>query len=171
MDEAACPSAMAPRDRARSCGATAVACSGDHVGDGGTDADHRGVLLTSDLVLGADHDAPPDYQFVDIQALLPLSDGSVWVLDRWGSIVMMQSSVRRFDAQGRFMGYVSSMGDGPGEFRILQGLAELSDGRVLLRDQRRHELLNLFSADGVLDEVVRMEHGFAAVATGGGHGR
>jgi hypothetical protein len=147
-------------------GLSAYACSGDRVGGSGSDADHLGVPLSSELVLGADYDAPPEYQLAEVRDLLPLSDGSVWVLDRWGPVEMMQFSIRRFDAQGRFTGFVSSMGDGPGEFRIPQALVELSDGRVLLRDQRRPERLTIFSADGVLDEEVRTEHGFAPAVNG-----
>jgi hypothetical protein len=141
---------------------SAWACSGDRAGGSGTDADHRGVLLSSDLVLGADHDAPPEYQFSGIRRLLPHSDGSLWVLDSWGPFDM-QSSIRRFDAHGTFLGYVSSGGGGPGEFLIPQSLVELSDGRVLLTDQRRPNRLTVFSADGVVDEEIRTEHGFTPV--------
>lgn len=102
------------------------------------------IQVTLELTVGG-AEGPGEYVFHSIGDILPAADGSVWVVD--GDIWSGTPSIRRYDSSGRFLGHVGQFGDGPGEYREPSALAELPDGRVVVRDMRaRH--MPVYRPDG-----------------------
>jgi hypothetical protein len=118
------------------------------------DADKRAAYtrvatLSPEVTIGA-IDGAPEYLFGSILDVLPARDGKVWVLDGSGTI-RGPFRLRQFDAEGTFLREVGRPGGGPGEFEHPSALAEISDGRVVLRDASRPDHLLVYSADGSTD--------------------
>jgi hypothetical protein len=106
------------------------------------------VILNEDLSLGV-LDGSPEYMFDQISSILPTSNGEVLVLD--GGIPIGVPMLRRYDSNGAYLGSVAGRGDGPGEFQHPYALAELRDGRVLLRDAQLTNRISIYALDGTLD--------------------
>ncbi len=102
--------------------------------------------LTLEVTIGAE-DGEPEYLFSSIMDVLPAQDGTVWVLD--GTI--LARTIRQFDSEGIFLREVGRRGGGPGEFGLPSALAQLTDGRVVLRDASRPDHLLVYHADGSPD--------------------
>jgi hypothetical protein len=90
-----------------------------------------GGTLVADLSIGSET-AGPDYQFTQITSVLAAKDGSVWVLE--DDLEHRVIQLRRYSATGAYLGTVGRRGEGPGEFITPTGIAQLPDGRVLVRD-------------------------------------
>lgn len=126
-----------------------VACGDKASGPTSRAATPVASSLESDLTIGAELDAPPEYQFVAVETVLELDDGSFWVIDGSDN----EAEIRRYGPDGQFAGMVSRYGNGPGEFRRPRSLAELPDGRVVLNDQLVPVRLTVFDRDGGLSEI------------------
>jgi hypothetical protein len=87
---------------------------------------------------GADHE-----MFGQIQMLTTdPRDGSVYIYDR------QVPALRKYDAEGRYIGTFGRQGGGPGEYENADsGLGVLSDGRVVLRDPGNARF-TVYAADG-----------------------
>jgi hypothetical protein len=105
----------------------------------------RGATLVQEIQIGDMNGADP-YLFTTISNAIVANDGTIWILEaagRGGS----PPSVRQFDAQGKFIRYVGRRGAGPGEYTSPNGIAQLPDGRVVVRDQSQSRL-NVYTPDG-----------------------
>ena len=113
--------------------------------------------LVLELSIGDDFEADPEYQFSRINSILIASDGTIWVVDitegAFGGIGRGTPLLRQYDGEGTFVRQVAREGDGPGEYRQPEGLVELSDGRVAVRDLAPPGKVVLFTADGQLSET------------------
>lgn len=90
--------------------------------------------------------------FGSVSSLLGLPDGGVLVKDAQGPRVL------RFSSTGTLLFGLGGVGDGPGEFRDICGLAYLPDGSFLLRDGRKGLLV--FGPDGSLTSEQRTPGGY-----------
>jgi hypothetical protein len=88
--------------------------------------------LVEELSIGAE-DKGVEYQLTFIRALMPARDGSIWVLNETG-LRANGSTIRRYDATGKFLRTVAIFGEGPGEISMPSAIAQMPDGRVLVRD-------------------------------------
>lgn len=103
--------------------------------------------LTAGISIGADSSGGPDYLFASISELLITSTGDVWIIDGSGGEVK-DPQIRVFSRAGKFLRRVGRHGEGPGEYMIPSGLAELKDGRIVVRDDRQPSKIEVFSAEG-----------------------
>jgi hypothetical protein len=85
---------------------------------------------------------PAEYLFSRISQLTVLRDGSLIIVDGTGTT----QAVRQYDAAGRYLRTIGRVGDGPGEYQMVTGVAELPDGRIVMADRARR--LNVYSATG-----------------------
>jgi hypothetical protein len=99
----------------------------------------------TELTLGS-ADGREDDAFSSIMDLVVHHDGSLWVLD--GGVFGAQPMIRRFADDGRLLGRVGGLGEGPGEFRNPYAMALLSDGGVIVRDHMAANRLNVYAGDG-----------------------
>jgi hypothetical protein len=106
------------------------------------------AALELEWAIGENLEAVADYQFASIAGLLPTSQGIVWVIDGAGS--GHTPLIRQFDSSGAFIRQVGGQGMGPGEYLAPQGLAELHDGRIVMRDQQIPHRLTVYHPDGSL---------------------
>jgi hypothetical protein len=109
----------------------------------------NGATLVKEVTIGDDSGAP-EFTFTKITDVLLAKDGSVWLVDIARPDTFSRgnkSYVRQYDARGRYVRLIGGMGQGPGEYAAPSGLAQLSDGRVVLRDTRLNRI-NVYRADG-----------------------
>jgi len=85
----------------------------------------------------------------DVTAVLPWDDGSVFVASR------SDASVRRFAADGSFLGSFGRPGDGPGEFRRITAVGRAGD-RIWVLDGATSRF-TFFTPEGELLESRRVE--------------
>jgi len=128
-----------------------AACTSDRateslIGDASPEAE-----LVLEWAIGDRIDASEEYQFASIGSLLPTVDGTVWVAD--GTDLGQTPLIREFDYDGSFIRQVGRQGMGPGEYLAPQGLAQLQDGRVVVRDARIPSRLTVYNPDGSLAET------------------
>lgn len=69
-------------------------------------------------------------------------DSTILVVD-----ARIAKAIFRFDFQGRYLGRMSNLGNGPAEFLSLQGLAKLPNGTFALFDPRRQRIV-IFDESG-----------------------
>src|SRR5688572_27021186 len=113
-------------------------------------ARYRGVAtLVPEVRIGM-VDGPPEYLFGGPSRILALRSGSIAVIDWAGDLG--DPIVRRYDAQGKFLGNLGRVGEGPGEYRGPTGLAEMPDGRIVLSDPRLRRV-TLYAPTGAVDTV------------------
>ncbi len=125
-------------------------CSGDRAGSTTGDTEAVRVLpVTQGVVVGAEIDADSHTQFTDVLDVRPMVDGGFWVID--GSATRR---IRRFDAQGNWLGEVSREGGGPGEFSNPDRLVQLPDGRVAVLDPGMPGRVQIFGLDGSWSETL-----------------
>ena len=102
---------------------------------------HPGVAtLVEELSIGV-ADGAEEYMLGEIADIALGPDGSIFVLDRQVPVV------RHYDARGQFIRNIGRRGDGPGEFRLVSGIAMTHDGRLLLWDTGNWRI-NVYSATG-----------------------
>jgi hypothetical protein len=87
----------------------------------------------------------PNGGFGSFGDVLWANDGHIWVAE--GGIVG-PPALYLFDSTGRFVRQVARSGSGPGEYQAPRGLAQIPDGRVLVRDGRLANRLNVYHSDG-----------------------
>ena len=85
------------------------------------------ATMVAELSVG-ETEGDPHYLFGDVTSLAVAPDGTIYVLDR------QSTDVRAFDPSGMWMRALGRRGEGPGELKQPDGVAVLSDGRVLVRD-------------------------------------
>lgn len=107
-----------------------------------------GATLVAEVTIGGGN-ASDEYLFDGIRALLAAKDGSIWVAD--GKFPFGPFMVRQFDASGKFLRNIGRKGDGPGEWQYPFALAQMPDGRVILRDDQAGKPLTLYKPDGKFD--------------------
>jgi hypothetical protein len=113
-------------------------------------ARHPGAArLVPELTIGT-VDGRGEYWFAVIQSVLVARDGSVWVAEG-GMPFEGPPQVRQYDSAGRFVRHVFRRGRGPGEYEVPRGLAQLADGRVVLRDLALTNRINVYGPDGRYD--------------------
>ncbi len=87
-------------------------------------------------------DAPSD-RLVEV---LPMLDGSVWILD-W---LEEESRIRRFDAEGLPIDEVGSSGFEVGQHLVPEQLGRLADGRVVMVDPGMVGRFTIYNPDGTV---------------------
>jgi hypothetical protein len=83
-----------------------------------------GGILVEDVSIG-ERDGPAEYIFSYVAAAVAARDGTVWLLDRSGTL-----GIRQYDSLGRYIRSISRQGLGPGEFQQPTSIAQLPDGRL-----------------------------------------
>jgi hypothetical protein len=107
-----------------------------------------GTLVKEYTIGGGGPDQPSEYRLSGVLDIIATTDGNLWLLQsgrRDASGTNTDASLRLYDAQGKFLRSAGGGGGGGGEFQDPRGLAQLRDGRVLLRDGPR---INVYSPDG-----------------------
>ena len=104
--------------------------------------------LVTEVTIGAP-DGAEEYLFTSIRNLLVASGSIVWVLD--GPLMSGTTMLRQFDSEGSYLRHVGRQGAGPGEFEFPHGLAQLLDGRVLLRHGGETNRINVYLPSGSPD--------------------
>ncbi len=89
-----------------------------------------------------------EYLFGDVTSVAGDGRGVLYVADR------IDSSVRAFDADGAFLGWVGRKGEGPGEFFWPFDVLMAEDGVLQVRDARRVTSFARRSASDVADSAV-----------------
>jgi len=95
--------------------------------------------LVEELRIGA-VDGPDHLMFGRVGAVATRSNGEILVLDQ------QANALRRFGADGSYLGTISRAGSGPGEYRGVAGLAVLADDRLVMHDFGNHRF-NIYDAD------------------------
>ncbi len=113
----------------------------------------RMIELIRELVIGADPGVP-EYEFAAIGSMALTRAGTVFVSASDGSEVR----IRRYDHQGRYQGLVGRSGAGPGEYRVIAGMAVVGDTLVAVYD-RGNGRVALFDTAGVYRGAFRVPGG------------
>jgi len=98
------------------------------------------VELIKELAVGQ-VDGPPEYAFGRIQALAATRAGSFFVFDA------SDTQIRRYNAQGVFLGKVGRSGAGPGEYRYASAMATHGDSLLLVYDPSNARI-SIFDTSG-----------------------
>jgi hypothetical protein len=88
----------------------------------------------------------PD-DFASVANLVRHTDGTIWVVADGGT---REVELRLYDARGLFVRSLSRFGRGPGESVNPSGLAQLPDGRVIMRDLELNRV-SVYKPGGALD--------------------
>lgn len=94
----------------------------------------------------------PAYELYGVTAALRLDDGRIAVAN--GRV----GEIRFFDAAGRHVATIGAEGEGPGEFRSIDGVWRLGPDSLLAWD-RQLARWTVFAADGSLGRVIRPQPG------------
>jgi hypothetical protein len=106
---------------------------------------HRGMAtLVSEVAIGGAAATADEYVFTRVAEVSALRDGSMLVVDRGSGKLVF---VREYDASGTYLRTLGRYGEGPGEYAAPNGLAQLPDGRVLIRDGNGNRI-NVYSQAG-----------------------
>ena len=123
--------------------------------------------LVEDLSIGSES-AGAEYMFSSLGQMLPLRNGGVIVIDNPASQRGVRGStrgasfVRQYDANGKFVRNFGRSGEGPGEFRRPEDLAELPDGRIIVMDTRGgDDVLHVYSSGGQPLDDITFDAGFS----------
>jgi hypothetical protein len=107
------------------------------------------LRLVEELRIG-ELEGADEYQFADVDFVLPASGGGVYVWDR------IVGALRQYDAAGRFVRRIGGFGRGPGEYRAANGLVQLRDGRLVLWDPENVRM-NVYDSAGTVAGSWRYE--------------
>lgn len=128
-----------------------LACVSDHEGEGNdaTRIDNQPVwgdeiTLEEELCIG-ELDGAPEYTLGHVSAMAVGSDGSIFVYDA------AVNNVIRFDSSGAWVAVVGGEGEGPGEYRVVQGIRTLPGGRLATWDPRLNRITVYDTDGGYLD--------------------
>ena len=128
----------------------AFACAPDpDDAGGGGDVE---IPITEEIRIGR-LDGAEEYVFGRMGAIAPAPDRSVYVAEA------QLGEIRHYDGGGRYIGAFGRKGEGPGEFESVDGLAVLSDGRVVVWDAGLRRL-SVFSETGDHLSSVPVSTGF-----------
>lgn len=94
--------------------------------------------------------------FGDVEGVVADSRGTMYVGDD------QALAVRMFDADGSYRGTLGREGDGPGEFRAVNGVALLPGDRVIVQDTRRARAI-VYAPDGTFDSEFQLFSGLFSV--------
>lgn len=95
---------------------------------------------------------PSSQPLAEIRAFSEAANGDLLVAERWSSRVM------RYDPTGTLLGEFGTHGDGPFEFRGVDGILETTDGDVIVIDRRLSRIT-------VLDAALRPDTQFTFFPT------
>ena len=84
------------------------------------------------VVIGADLDAPLEYQFERIRLLVPLGDSGIAVVENGSA-----PTIRVFDAEGQHVRTIDRRGQGPGEYQQLGQVAVGAGDTIWVLDRDR----------------------------------
>ncbi len=121
----------------------AMACGGDEARR--TELDIPLVAIAEEVFALGGLEAPDWQQFVEFSDVRFDGAGNLVLLDR------RRARVAVADPRGEFSHFVSRAGDGPGELRMVGGIAVLPDGRVVVSDLGHNAFL-LFDESGAFVE-------------------
>ena len=96
--------------------------------------------LEPELTIGLLGDSDK-YAFGDVVEIVAAASGDFFVFDR------QVPALRHFDHQGRLVKTLGSVGDGPGEYRAIVGMAVRADGTLLAHDPQSRRI-NLYDREG-----------------------
>jgi hypothetical protein len=99
----------------------------------------REIVLTREVTIGGAHE-PDDYQFSTITFVTPLRSGGILLYEGHSK------EVRQFGRDGQFVRRIGRSGTGPGEYRVVTGIAEHQDGRLVIWNGQTNILV--YSSDG-----------------------
>ena len=98
------------------------------------------VRLEPELTIG--HlDGSDKYGFGDVVEIVAAASGDFFVFDR------QVPALRHFDQQGHLVKILGRVGDGPGEYRSIVGMAVRADGTLLAHDPQSRRI-NLYDSEG-----------------------
>lgn len=112
------------------------------------------VDMSPALVIGADLEAAPDYQFASIRGALRTVDGVIVVADGDSD----RSLVREYRPDGRYVATWGREGEGPGEFKSIGGIHRLPPDSVIIWDSQL-ERLTVFGSGGSPGRTSRLQLG------------
>lgn len=113
------------------------------------------VAPVASLTLGGG-DGAEDLSFHEIRSILRLADGRIVVGDGGSSALFY------FDSAGYLLQTVGGRGDGPGEFRSLQGVGRLRGDTIYVLDWV-HQRITVLDSDGRLVRITSLPRSFASV--------
>jgi hypothetical protein len=124
------------------------------------------VRLVRELSIGR-IDGPPEYAFGAVGEVAAFSNGTLFIHDSKDTVL------RRYDRTGKFLGQVGRGGAGPGEFRMVAGMAVIGDSLLAIYDPRNVRV-SFFTAAGKFvssfnasfGSVLYTEHTFDATTDG-----
>jgi hypothetical protein len=96
--------------------------------------------FVEELRIGVAEGADP-YMIGQVHLMAVAADGTIYAADRQLNVV------RAYNRAGEYLGDVGRAGEGPGEYRQINGLAVLPDGRLALLDAFQTRVI-LYSPDG-----------------------
>lgn len=149
------------------CLAAVAACQGARPHSATDAPDPDSLAVTLDFAIGAEVADSAAHDFVFVRDLHIAPDGRLWVLDDRAGID--QNGPHRllvFDTLGGFLQEVGRTGDGPGEFRVPIRIAELPDGRMVLRDMGTPPRITIYDLAGRFLSGWRLPSGTSAVIGG-----
>jgi hypothetical protein len=111
------------------------------------------VTLTPEVSIGV-LDGADEYIIGEPRALTVAPDGTILLLDSQLPVLRMYSS------DGTHLRDVGRAGNGPGEYESPDGLAALSDGRILVRDPA-NQRITVYGPDGAYLDEWRLGGGFS----------
>lgn len=111
------------------------------------------VPVVLDFSVGRSGGNPDSNDLASVLDIYIARNGTLWVLDgmqKSGGI--SEPRLAAFDTVGRFVIQIGREGVGPGEFSSPTGIAELQDGRLVVRDVSLPGRITIFRPDGGLSE-------------------